>query len=297
MSSRSVAPFERLIARFTAWAQSQPDIRAAVIVGSQARVDHPADEWADLDLILVTADPDRYLSSTEWLENIGNPWLAFLEKTATGEEWERRVLFEGGLDVDFAILSAGKIQQILRHEIPPEAADIFRPGMRVLLDKDGVAAKLSASAPRQASPRPPTRDEFLEVVNDFWYHALWTAKHLRRGELWWAKGGLDYYMKWNCLLRVIEWHTRATRGWNYNTWHGGRFLEEWADPRVLQGLRGAFAHYDEEDVKRALFATMDLFRWIAAETAEKLGYPYPTEADEHVTELVNNCLSASTTEG
>jgi predicted nucleotidyltransferase len=27
-------------------------IRAAVVIGSRARVDHPADEWSDLDVLI-----------------------------------------------------------------------------------------------------------------------------------------------------------------------------------------------------------------------------------------------------
>ncbi len=88
------------------------------------------------------------------------------------------------------------------------------------------------------------------------------------------------------LLQMMEWHAHATRSWDYDTWFQGRFLEEWADPRALAGLRDAFAHYDADDIRRALFATMDLFRWLAMETAERLGYPYPTVGDARATELV-----------
>ncbi len=108
---------------------------------------------------------------------------------------------------------------------------------------------------------------------------------------------LRMYMK-HLLLRMIEWHTRATNGWDYDTWHHGRFLERWADPRAVKGLRDAYAHYDEEeeeeeeeDVRRALLATMDLFRWLAIETAEQLSYPHPTLADEHATELARMLLA------
>jgi hypothetical protein len=40
-----------------------------------------------------------------------------------------------------------------------------------------------------------------------------------------------------------------------------------------------------------LFATVDLFRWLAIETAEQLSYPYPTFADEHATELARTLLA------
>ncbi len=310
--SQTAAAYAQLLDRFIAWAQTQPDIRAALLVGSQARIDRPADEWSDLDVIVITTRPEYYVAETDWVTNVGVPWLTFIEKTGTGDERERRVLFAGGLDVDFALIPSRKAQQLLllqrlQRRFPPllrllpqgmarqfrqglaDFADLARRGVRVLLDKDGMAAHLALVTTETVPLRPPTPKEFLEVSNDFWYHAVWTVKKLRRGELWVAKSCGDVYMK-HLLLRMIEWHARADNGWDYDTWHGGRFLEQWADPRAMPGLRQAFAHYDENDVGRALLATMDLFRWLATETARQLGYPYPAEAEEQVTELVKTCL-------
>jgi aminoglycoside 6-adenylyltransferase len=304
--SPNAAAYAQLLDRFVAWAQSQPDIRAALLVGSRARAERPADEWSDLDIIVLATRPERYLAETDWVANVGTPWLTFIEKT--GDERERRVLFAGGLDVDFALIPSRKAQQLLlllrlQRRFPPllrllpqgmarqfrqglaDFADIARRGVRILLDKDGIAADLALVTAETVPPRPPTQNEFLEVVNDFWYHTVWTAKKLQRGELWVAKSCGDGYLK-RLLLQMLEWHARATHGWDYDTWHDGRFLEQWADPRAVQGLRQAFAHYDEDDVGRALLATMDLFRWLATETARQLGYPYPAAAEERVTELV-----------
>jgi aminoglycoside 6-adenylyltransferase len=169
-------------------------------------------------------------------------------------------------------------------------SDVARRGVKVLVDKDGIAKPLLAAVTEAPMPNPPTRNEFLNLVNDFWYHTVWTAKKLRRGELWTAKGCSDSYMKWR-LLQMVEWHTRVKNSFEYDTWHGGRFLEKWADPRILDGLRDAFARYDEDDLWRGLLATMDLFRWVAVETAGMLGHTYPSSADEHATELVKD-LSA-----
>ena len=288
--------YEQLVERFVKWAETCSDIRAAVIIGSRARVDHPADEWADLDIIIITTDPRRFVSTSDWIENVGNPLLTFVEPTSEGDNMERRVLFEDMLDVDFAIIPETKARQLLQGGVPAEIAvqisNVFGRGMRVILDKDGMAAQLQMliSSIETPPPRPPSQHEFLEVVNDFLYHAVFTAKHLRRGELWWTVTCLNCHMHW-LLLRTMEWHALATHGWNYDTWFRGRFLEEWAHPQALKELRGAFAHYDEEDTKAALLATMNLFRWIAIETAEKLGFPYPAKADEHVTNWIRTCLS------
>jgi aminoglycoside 6-adenylyltransferase len=278
--------YEELIARFISWAQAEENIRTAFVIGSRARVDHPADQWSDLDIIVIANDPQPYLAATDWVENMGNPWLTFLEPTADGRSMERRVLFEGGLDVDFALFQMTSFQQMVKAQIAPDVADVFRRGMRVLLDKDGLIERLQATLPENPRPPPPpTQSVFLNLINDFWYHAVWVAKHLRRGELWWAKSGCENHLK-GLLRQMMEWHTRATRGPNHDTWMRGRLLEEWADPRAVSELREAFAHYDEDDVWRALFATTDLFRWLAVETAQRWKYPCPTLGDQHATELV-----------
>ncbi len=301
--------YEQLAERFTKWAQTQPDIRLAFVVGSRARLEnHPADEWSDLDIIICTTNPKRYLSTTEWTENIGKSWLTFLADADTGDLKERRVLFEGGLDVDFAVIPRGNARILLwlsrlQHRFPRLLRlPLFQPllriltgfydlanrGIRVLLDKDGMSKYLVPTTVEP--PHPPAQAEFLDVVNDFWYHAVWTAKHLRRGELWWAKSGCDVHLKW-LLRRMMEWHARAMKGRDYNTWMRGRFLEEWTDPRALEGLPQVFAHYDKDDIWRALFATMDLFRWLSVEAAARLGYSYPTFGVERATELVKSLFS------
>jgi aminoglycoside 6-adenylyltransferase len=135
-------------------------------------------------------------------------------------------------------------------------------------------------------PSPLTPAEFAEVVHDFWFHTAWTAKKLRRGELWVAKFCCDDYLK-RLLLRMIEWHAQATQ--NVDTWYSGRFLEQWASPSVADELRKAFAHYDELDIWRALRSTMDLFHRLAGETAELLKVAYPAENDGKVHDWVTGC--------
>jgi predicted nucleotidyltransferase len=54
------AAYERLIARYVQWARNEDNIRATVVIGSRARVDHPADAWSDLDVIILVNDPELF---------------------------------------------------------------------------------------------------------------------------------------------------------------------------------------------------------------------------------------------
>jgi aminoglycoside 6-adenylyltransferase len=280
-----VAAYEKLIDRFVGWAQGEDNLRAAVVIGSRARADHAADEWSDLDVILLARDPQPYLTTTGWLHSIGVPWLTFIEPAGAGEGFERRVLFAGGLDVDFAPDRVDDFQRMLEEGIPPVVADIVQRGVRVLVDKDNLWDRLFEKGFEPLRAVPPDESEFLNLVNDFWYHTVWTAKHLRRGELWWAKSGCDMYLK-HLLRQMMEWHTHALKGGEVDTWMRGRFLEEWVDPRVLASLPSTFAHYEEEDTWSALLATMDLFGWLAMETAGGWRYSYPLEGEAHARECV-----------
>jgi aminoglycoside 6-adenylyltransferase len=286
----SPTSYNDLIARFLAWAQTRDDLRAILMLGSRARAERPADEWSDLDLVLVTTDPRLYLNDTAWLEHLGHPLLTFREQTGTGEGTERRTLFEGGLDVDFVPIPVELMRQIASGMWPADVVATIRRGMRVLLDKDGLTVGLPQPPPEEPAALP-TAEHFSELVADFWYHALWTAKKLRRGELWTAHECCDAYMKWQ-ILSLIEWHAHATRGPQFDTWHKGRFLEQWADPRAVEGMRSAFGRHDATDVHRALLATMELFGWLGRETAQALGLTYSEQAETAVIALVHKALPA-----
>ena len=281
--------YEQLIERFIQWAQEEDNIRAAVVVGSRARTDHPADEWSDLDVLLFARDPEPCLETDQWLHTFGIPRLTFLEGTPDGGT-ERRVLFEGGLDMDLVPEPVETLEALLSEEVPRGAADMISRGVRFLVDKEGFEKRLKTIGIRKPPCSYPEESEFLNVVNDFWFHTVWTGKHLRRGELWWAKSGCDGYLK-NLLRRMMEWHTCLSKGKEADTWMRGRFLEEWVDERALETLPDIFAHYNEEDVWRALFATMDLFHWLSLETAELAEVQYPLSGEEYARELVQGMFA------
>jgi aminoglycoside 6-adenylyltransferase len=155
----------------------------------------------------------------------------------------------------------------VREEVP-DARRLLARGHRVLHDELGLEAALEeVTAPE--TPWPPAADALTELASDFWYHALWAARKLRRGEVFTAKSCLDGYLKWR-LVTLLEWHARSVDP-SADTWHEGRFLERWADPGALAALEDAYARYDLRDVARALWATIDLWQGLEEETAKRLG--------------------------
>lgn len=285
--------YDILIERILQWAEGRVDIRLVVVIGSRARRDKPADVWSDLDLVLFTTDPAVYLSDSSWLTELGVFHLTFLEPTAVGAFVERRVLFDGGLDVDFIPLPT----YVVQGDVPSEMSGVLQRGYRVLIDKDGLSRKLqSASEGSKDSGNPtsqqPSEASFLHVVNDFLYHAVWSAKKLCRRELWTAKMCCDGFMK-RQLLQMMEWHHQASAGAD-DIWHEGRFLDSWADPFVLRKLRTSFASYEVDSVWTALETSVDVFGILGREFAEQVGYEYPTDAHQYVVGLLQTYRATNT---
>ena len=283
-ADRVAGGYAQLEERAAAWASNEPAVRAVIVLGSRARTDHPADEWADLDIVLIVSDDEPLIGDRNWVAQIGEPWIDFVERTAGGEARELRVLFAGGFDVDFALLTVPAVEHMLEHD-PNAGITAFGRGHRVLLDKDGLAEHVLgavAKAIMEPTDRTPSAHDLRELCADFWYHTVWTAKHLRRGELWWAKGCCDGLLK-ELLRRMLEWEAVAKER---DAWFRGRFLEEWADPDTVAGLRTAFAHYDEAETWVALERTMDLFAEATHRVTDLLDEPYPEAMERHARELV-----------
>ncbi len=238
--------------------------RALLLVGSHARTEVPADRWSDLDLIFIIEDPKPYHDDASWVEEFGVPLVTFLEPKPDGHS-DRRVIYETGEEVDFVLFPGSVLERFGASE---SVAALLARGYRLLIDRAGIADALERSAAR---PRPPgpSQHDFDELASDFWYHALWTAKKLRRGEVFTALECLDGHMKAR-LVTLLGWHARSLDP-SVDTWHAGRFVERWADPGALAALEKAYAHYDVRDVARALWETIDLWQGLEEETASRFG--------------------------
>ena len=222
---------EDFLRELTAWAAMRPGVRGAVLVGSQARSAIPADEYSDVDIAIFADDPAALLADTAWLSTFGVPLLTFLEPTAVGGQVERRALFADGLEVDFSVFPAEGIDALAAD--PGAAATIAR-GYRILHDELGLGELFDGLSPPDVGAR-----DLAEIGQDFWYHAIWTAKKWRRGEAILARSCLELHLK----PLLLEADRLRARG---DTWHGTRFAEEWAAPEVVDAWWQATARSPDE---------------------------------------------------
>lgn len=268
--------------RVIAWAKTQPHVRAVIVVGSMARPTGSTTRWSDLDVELICTDINPYLSSETWLDQIGEVWVC-LPLWNDGVYPTRLVWFAGGEKVDFSL---HRVEDLARRVEADELREEYRRGYRILLDKDGLAARLAPS-PFEHPPKPKlTFEEFDFVVREFWYEALHVAQYIRGRNLWVVKFR-DATMKHD-LLQMMEWHAMARHGWDYDTNRTGKYFAEWTDRETWQAVHTIWGNFDPADSWRALLATLALFGRLADETAGHLGYDYAAARYAAITTYIQN---------
>ncbi len=182
--------------------------------------------------------------------------------------------YADGLKIDFTLWP---VELFRRVAAAPDLPAELDAGYRVLLDKDGLAATLRPPTGRAYIPAPPTLEEYLTHINDFLTDAPYVAKCLRRDDLLPARWCLDYDMKLVYLLRMLDWRAAMDDGWAVPAGYLGKGLKKRLPPDIWAELKQTFAGAGPEDNWTALERTLALFRRVAIEVGESLGYAYPDD--------------------
>jgi aminoglycoside 6-adenylyltransferase len=237
------------------------------VTSTRARPEGPPDELSDYDVILALTDFDRF-----------DPTAAYGTPAASwGDEHDvhgtpalfRGVVYEDGVKIDWLLWPTDVPELIAEHGLN----DNLDVGYRVLLDKDGAASSWAQPTFRAHIPAKPTEEEYVALVEEFWWSATYVAKAQARGELFFARFVLDSELTYDCLRTMLEWHIELDRDWNWKPGVAGRGIEHALPIEIADELEAA-----HDSVER----TIALFRRVACEVGERLGYAYPELAEKSV---------------
>jgi aminoglycoside 6-adenylyltransferase len=274
------------IERLTRWAQARDDIRALILTSTRAIPQARLDAYSDYDVIAIVRDVRPMLKDTGWLAAFGEVLIAYWDPVATdpvtgAESVSNVTQYENGLKIDFSLWSVRRFIDVSSGATPYAELDA---GHQVLLDKDDLTAGLPA--PTYTAYVPPWPDEmtYRRLITDFLIGVPYVAKSLLRDELLPAKWVLDFDMRFNYLLPMVEWRIQCDHGWSLKTGFLGRGLRRQVSTETWRDLESTFTGPGVEANWEALFAMVDLFGRIAAEVADLLGYRYPETLVDRVTE-------------
>jgi aminoglycoside 6-adenylyltransferase len=270
------------------WAKRRSEIRAVLLTSTRAVPNAHVDSLSDYDVILIVEDIHPFVSNREWLSDFGEVLVVYWDAVYPDPVFRLECCgnvtqYSSGLKIDFTLWSVELLQKIVAASVLPDELDA---GYQVLLDKDGLTKTMRPPAFKAYIPKPPTLEQYQKHVNDFLTDAPYVAKCLRRGELMPLKWALDYDMKHVYLRRVLEWYVGVQYNWSVPVGSLGKGLKKLLPKDLWERLEQTYAGAAIEDNWKALEHTIELFRQVATDVGEHLGYTYPNDLHGRVVAYV-----------
>jgi aminoglycoside 6-adenylyltransferase len=276
--SHITSGFRAFIETSLTWASEADDVLMAVVLGSQANPDHPTDEWSDIDLALIVQDMTPYDLKGQWIRRLTPFEFIYAESAEIGTGITWHVILKNHLMIDLSVFSIKDVQGWMRESdsVKSESEIFFKSELLILIDKIDLFTRLvgedgMGDLLRQGNVIP-SAEAIESVIHEFWYHTLRAIKHLNRDDLWRAFMSCNHEIK-RPLLQMIEWQTKASKGWNVDTLYEGRMIAKWANDDVVSQFPVAFQGYDRAALARGLIASIDLFETLSQEVTDALDQP------------------------
>jgi aminoglycoside 6-adenylyltransferase len=93
-------------------------------------------------------------------------------------------------------------------------------------------------------------------------------------------------MKHKYLRQMLEWRMEIDHGWSVKTGVLGKGLKKQLPPEIWAELESTYVGAGIEENWGALFNTIDLFRKVATQVGDDLGYEYPQHLHERVVDYL-----------
>ena len=276
------------------WAEPQESIRAMLMTSTRAIPGTSVDALSDYDVVLIVEDIHPFFEERSWLEDFGEVlvvyWDPILPDPDTGLEKTANVTqYASMLKIDFTLYPVPWLQRVAQAPSLPAELDA---GYRVLLDKDHLTEGMKQPTYSAYIPARPTNETYQRWIQEFFSDAPYVAKCLLRDELLPAKWCLDYDMKHVYLRPVLEWRMEMDHNWSIPVNYLGKGLKKRLPSGIWTQLEGCYVGADVAENWEALFRTLALFRQVALEVGQELGYRYPLDLDERVTDFVKKMRQA-----
>jgi len=271
---------KEVVEKLVSWGTAHPLVRAMILTSSRTRPDGPVDPHSDYDLILVVSDVRPFAFEDAWISEYGRPMVRWGDQ---GEEhglatYFRGVIYQNYVKIDYSIWPVEVLERITA-EAPLPEQDM---GYRVLLDKDQRTTGWKQPTYQAYIPARPTEAEYQALVEEFWWGTTYVAKSLWRDELIFAKWVLDADLKLETMRRMLEWRIEIDHHWKVAPGIHGRVIERLLPPDIWKEFASTYVSLDVEETWAALARVIALFRQVALDVGNMLGYTYPQRVDDQV---------------
>jgi aminoglycoside 6-adenylyltransferase len=270
-----------VVDKLIAWGKAHQLIRAMILTSSRTRQDGPVDLLSDYDLILAVSDVGPFAFDDAWISEYGISMVRWRDQGEMHNlaTYFRGVVYQNYVKIDYSIWPVELLERISAEALLPQQLDV---GYRVLLDKDQRTAGWKQPSYQAHIPARPIEAEYQALVEEFWWSTTYVAKSLWRDDLVFAEWILDRDLKLETMRRMLEWRIEIDHHWSLKPGIYGRGLKQLLPPDIWSKFVSTWVSLDFEETWAALDRVIALFRQVAFDVGNALGYTYPQRVDDQV---------------
>lgn len=270
---RSESEILKLILSF---AESDKRIRAVVMNGSRVNPNVPKDFFQDYDVVYFTTDVDIFKNDRSWIKYFGElmimqtPNDMIIPPATGGPEFTFLMQFKDGNRIDLAFYPISKLNQMWEDSLS-----------KVLLDKDGILEMNQLASDKDYITKPPSKKQFDDCCNEFWWVCPYVAKGLWRNELPYVKFMLDGPVR-KMLMLMLKWHIGVKTNFSVSSGKLGKYYKKYLDTELWDMFIRTYSDAELDNIWDSLFMMCDLFRIVSKGIAQYFDYDYPYMEDKNV---------------
>lgn len=273
-------------------AEDDVRVRAVYMNGSRTNPNVYKDIYRDYDVVFVVTEIQSFLSDKNWISIFGE--LAIVQEPSSSafgwglddditKEYNWLMLFTDGNRIDLSI-------KVFDYGLKNYLSDTL---CIKLLDKDNLLPDIPDSNDSLYHIKMPSKPQYDGCCNEFWWCLNNVAKGIVRDQIPYAQ---RMYMEIVHveLEKMIEWYIGMHHNFTVSSGMWGKYFKKYLSLELYEQYIKTYSDCEVENLWSAIFTACDLFRNVAAQVANQLGYVYNKQDDEgimnYLVKMKNNML-------
>ena len=276
---------QEMLGLIVTFIREDENIRAAVLNGSRADPNVTKDFFQDFDVLCFVRSVEPYVKNRDFIRRFGKIMIMQVPEEM-GDPPPRNdgsyvylMQFADGNRIDLGFCSVDDIGRASEDSLTV-----------LLIDKDGLIGELPPSSDKDYLPAEPTKKQYEDCCNEFWWVCPYAAKGLWRGDLLYARFLMDSVIR-KQLMKMMTWYFGIVTGFKKSPGKLGKNIKYHIDPPVWTMLKDTFSDSDTANVWEALLTMCRLFRMTAQQVADTFGFGYPESEDLNVSKHLEHIRS------
>jgi aminoglycoside 6-adenylyltransferase len=267
-------------------AEKDERIRAVYMNGSRTNPNIEKDLFQDYDIVYVVKETYPFINDKNWISIFGEMAIMQLPDD-NGNAWGENhdftqsyawlMLFKDGNLIDLSMETIDKA-----HESFSKNYDKLT---MVLLDKDTILPKCPPPSDEDYWIKKPTGEQYYAHCNEFWWCLNNVAKGIVRDELPYAMWMYNVIVR-EPLEKMIEWHIGIKNNFTLSAGKQGKFFKKYLSMELYEMYTKTYSNGEYDNFWTAIFTACELFKTIAPQVGEYLGFKYRENEEKGMMEYL-----------